>query len=120
MISNDSRKAIYDKLLEIYGNVAYNNNKSSDDMPHISYKLSNTTNQNESNILNSQLEISIVSNQYNFELLGNYGDTYINSLDKETLTYNNIYVRISLDNKQEVEIDEVIKNLVLTFNVKIL
>lgn len=118
MISNDSRKAIYNKLIEIYGVIAYNNNNNS--MPNISYKMSSTSKQNENNILSSLLEISIISNQYNFEIIGNYADYYVNALDNETLTYNNVYVKIFLDSKIEQEIDEVIKKIVLTFNVKIL
>lgn len=120
MTSNDSRKAIYDKLLEVYGTIAYNNNNSSDTMPQISYKLANTIKPFENNILTSSLEISITSNQYNFESLGNYGDSYVLALNEESLNYNGTYVKIKLENKQEIEIDEVIKSLVLTFNVKIL
>lgn len=120
MVSNDSRKAIYNKLLEVYSNISYNNNKSNDSMPQISYKMSYTNKIFENNILSSQLEISLVSNEYNFETIGNYGDYYVEALNNETLTFNNVYVKISLDNKQEIEIDEVIKKLVLVFNVKIL
>jgi hypothetical protein len=89
-------------------------------MPNISYKMAITTKPYENNIYVSQLEISIVSNAYNFETIGNYGDYYVQSLDQQTLTSNSIYVKLFLDSKQEIEIDEVIKKLVLIFNVKIM